>query len=198
MGTYQDGLSVGKYHGRASDPLTDHSEYTRAGDYANDVKDNDDNDDDAMEVISFYYDDYTSDGEEFDDNDKNWHYSHSRPIAQSSVTESRLVDARLSSDESIPFQDSLDDDGVAMLATALEEQQDNRDTGAWALEGIYYPTVLKLISGSLLRGGKYQDVYSRIVNNDDGDKDRCLCPCRGQCRGKWWSISNFHSSRERS
>ena len=59
-----------------------------------------------------------------------------------------------------------------MLVTALEEQQDNRDTGAFVVERIYCPSVLKLISSSLLGGGKYQDIYSLIADDDDeSDKD---------------------------
>ena len=90
--------------------------------------------------ISFYYNEYTSKGEECDDNGSNFHCNHSRLIAQSYVMESRLVDTRLSSDESILFQDSLYDDRVAMLAIALQEQQDERCTNASEAERTSYHT----------------------------------------------------------
>ena len=154
MGTYQDGLSVGKYRGRASDALTDQTKYIRTDDDTNALKDNDDNDNDNVKDISFYCDEYSSENEECNDSDKSFHCSYTRLIEQSNITESSLVDARLSSEELI-FQDSSNDDGVAMLATALEEEQNNRNTGTSTLDITYYDTVLRLISGTLLGGGKY-------------------------------------------
>ena len=71
------------------------------------------------ERTSFYCDEHTSKGEECDDNDEKFHYSHSRLITQSNVIGRRHVDAQLSSDESIILQDSPGGNGVATLAMAL-------------------------------------------------------------------------------
>ena len=47
----EDILTVEKCHYRASDPLTDRTEYTRADDDASSIKDNDDNANDAVKDI---------------------------------------------------------------------------------------------------------------------------------------------------
>ena len=50
----EDKLGVEKCHGRVSDPLTDRTEYTKADDGANNVKEDDD--DDTVNDNSFYCD----------------------------------------------------------------------------------------------------------------------------------------------
>ena len=77
----EDKSSDVKHHGRTSDALTDPTEYTRADDDTNGIKNNGNNDnDDDVQDTSFYCDEYGSENEECDESDKNFHYSSRRVL----------------------------------------------------------------------------------------------------------------------
>jgi hypothetical protein len=118
--------------------------------------------------MSFYCrDDDWSDDEsdaDFDSMHKHKEYSHSEIIHQCNFDFRHLINAHLSSEMSLQYQADSNTHGIA--PHCLNSNDINSDHGTE--EAIKtFPTMLKLIGGTLVGGVKYSDLY--IDSNEDKD-----------------------------
>jgi hypothetical protein len=95
---------------------------------------------------------------------QNEEYSHSEIIHRCNFGANHLINARLSSESSLLYQpDSSSHDATrqCLTATNIDDYHRTEDTMKT------FPTMLKLISGLLVGGVKYSDIYIESNNDDD-------------------------------
>ncbi len=118
--------------------------------------------------MSFYYRDNNWNNDEsdsdFDYMQEHEEYSHSEIIHRCNFGSKHLINACLSSKTSLQYQP----DSYSLDATpqCLNSNKIDRDHGTVDTMKIF-PTMLKLISGTLVGGVKYSDIY--IDSNEDED-----------------------------
>ena len=108
---------------------------------------------DNMKDISYFF------GEPDDDapaevNESAYRYNH-RKLVDQNIGISRLLNARLSSNDSIFVQDE-----PAGTKPKTKKKASNKEADQW--KGNSYRTKFKLIAGSLLTGSEYRDTYSSL------------------------------------
>ncbi len=118
--------------------------------------------------MSFYYrdDDWNDDesDSDFDYMQEHEEYSHSEIIHWCNFGSKHLINARLSSETSLQYQaDSYSHDGTSQC---FNSNNIDSDYGAEDTTKTF-PTMLKLISGTLVDGVIYSDIY--IEDNEDED-----------------------------
>lgn len=162
----EDRLSMEKCNGRTNDPVTDDSECMQDKDDS--TKMNKSNiselDDESVKDISFFCDsvseeENTSTGNENDMSSEYTHsYTHANLIRQANATKKRLIAARLSSTNSLlVVVDSTTLQGDGNSGPAGTTPDEAMPTGSSGFR--QNNNVLQLISGCLLGGGSYNDVY---------------------------------------
>ena len=161
----EDRLSVEKCHGRATDILSDLAPFPAK--YEDTAKNtSEEHDDDLVKDIAFYCEQFESEQWDESENGIQRDFSHDRILEaeKTTITDARVVEARLKSDESL-ISDSSDtaasgNDG----STPTNTSGNNSDGNRHLRDMESYTTIVRLIQGSLL-GGKYEDVY------DDDEMD---------------------------
>ncbi len=120
-----------------------------------------------ISFFSHYSEDDWNDDEsdsDFEFMNENEEYSHSEIIHRCNFGSDHLINARLSSETSLPYQpDSFSHDATPQCLNANNIDDDHRTEDIVKT----FPTMLKLISGTLVGGVKYSDIY--IQSNDDED-----------------------------
>jgi hypothetical protein len=135
--------------------------------------------------MSFYSrdDDWNDDesDSDFDNMHKHEEYSHSEIIHRCNFSSRHLINARLSSETSLQYQaDSYTHDAAPQCLNSnnIESDHGTEDTIKT------FPTMLKLICGTLVGGVKYSDIYidsdedeetsstNDYVNNNDKGHDK--------------------------
>ncbi len=118
--------------------------------------------------MSFYYrdDDWNDDesDSDFDFMHEHEEYSHSEVIHQCNFGSNHLINACLSSETSLQYQpDSYSQDATphCLNSNNIDSDHGTEDTIKT------FPTMLELISGTLVGGAKYSDIY--INSNEDED-----------------------------
>lgn len=163
----EDRMSVEKCQGRASDRLSDETDYPKGYSEEDDnalMKEEADRLSDEIRDISFYCDEFESDETDIGSNG----YNLGNLINGANITNNSLIEARLASDESIIASTNVQggiDGGSSVVpsGTGVETRKDSAPKGSKA-----YMLVVKLIKGSLLGGcGRYEDVYSE-QSSDSG------------------------------
>jgi hypothetical protein len=116
--------------------------------------------------MSFYYrdDDWNDDESDSDFNNMHEHeeYSHSEIIHRCNFGSKHLINARLSSEMSYQA-DSYSHDAAPQCLNSNNIKSDHGTEDTIKT----FPTTLKLISGTLVGGVKYSDIY--INSNEDED-----------------------------
>ena len=161
----EDKFAIEGSHQRAIDPLTE-STSCRGG--TTDAKDEESNKEEEIKDISFYCDG-ECDGDDttltIDEYSAEWQYSHARLIDQCNATEDRTLAARLSSQDSILFREDQQSDGAETLADACRHNSLQVDIDR------SFQTIITLISGTLVGGGIYDEVYSDDPVSENNDSN---------------------------
>jgi hypothetical protein len=137
-----------------------------------------------ISFFSHYSDEDWNDDEsdsDFDYMHKNEEYSHSEIIHRCNFGSNHLINARLSSETSLKYQpDSYSHDATPQCLNANNIDGDHRTDDTTK----NFPTMLKLISGTLVGVVKYSDIYiesdededtssmDNYVNNNDKSHDK--------------------------
>ena len=172
-----DQMTVSKSNVRTVDRLTSRTE-CKEEEGEGDTNEKDLDDENNVQDISFfcYQDEEDGDETNSDTDESDWHYSHTPLINQSNASSNRIVEARQTMNSSLVLENSThtstDDvlaeisDGKPCLTTNAKS-----DHLSWhELDG--FKTIIKLVSGSLLGGESFADVYKDIEDtshNEDGD-----------------------------
>ena len=135
-------------------------------------------------------DDWSSD-DESDSDFVNMHehdeYSHSEIIQRCNFGSKHLINARLSSQTCLQHQP----DSSTRDAAPLCSNSTNFDSDQKTEESIKtFPTMLKLINGTLVGYVKYSDLYDDLEENEDtsstcrhaneSDRDHCMKKCNAK------------------
>jgi hypothetical protein len=95
-------------------------------------------------------------------NDAKYRFNHSK-IIDSNIRSARLLNARLSSMDSIFLQDE-----TAGTKSQTKKKPSNKESDTW--KGKDFSTKIKLIAGSVV--GEFQDIYSSVVDSEGKSSHR--------------------------
>ena len=125
-------------------------------------------DENNVQDISFfcYQDEEDGDETNSDTEESDWHYSHTSLIKQSNASSNRIIEARQTMNSSLVLENCTQtstDDALTRISDDQPNQTKNAklDHLSWhELDG--FKTIIKLVSGSVLGGESFADVYKDI------------------------------------
>ena len=114
-------------------------------------------------------------------------YSHSEIIQRCNFGSKHLINARLSSQTCLQHQPDLSTrDAIPLSLNATSFGSDQKTEESIKT----FPTMLKLINGTLVGCMKYSDLYNDLEENEDtsstsshaneSDRDHCMKKCNAQ------------------
>ena len=162
-------MTVSKNNHRTMDKLT----YTTSCDQDKDDSEinKDFDEDDDVPDISFFcngQDPYDDDLVTVED-ERKWKYSNESLINRKNATKEKMIDARMSSGESLFSKNTVTVNGQSVAANS-----NGGITGTPGFRGEGFESfdvVMKFVSGSLLGGTPYAQVYRNIPDNPDEEEE---------------------------
>ena len=170
-----DQMTVSKSNIRTTDRLTSRTKYEEimTEDISNKKEIDEENN---LQDIAFFCQD-EDDEKDIDTiiEESNWTYSHTSLITQSNANSDRVVEARQYSGASLVLKNSSNNIPDNLPTRSSDEQSNQRNNSRkdqllWdRING--FETIMKLVSGSILGGECFADVYTDVNNDADYEKD---------------------------
>jgi len=163
----EERMTVSRNNRRTIDKLT----YTTNCDQEKDdsKQDKDFGEDDDVPDISFFCNGQDSSDDELVtiEDERKWKYSNESLINRKNATKEKMIDARMSSGESLLSKNTVS--GQSVAANANGEMTGTHGTRGEGVEN--FDVVMKLVSGSLLGGTPYAQVYANMPDSPDGEEE---------------------------
>ena len=164
-------MTISKINVRTVDRLTSKTRYKEEEGQDN-TSNTERNEEDDIQDIAFFCNEDEEDEEDIDSDieESDWNYSHSLLINQSNANSNRLVEARQSSNSPLVLDNNPESTTNNTLVENSNDQPSQNSTKAdqlsWrSLNG--FKTIIKLVTGSLLGGKSFADVYTGIEDTTD-------------------------------